>query len=66
MKAEQQCQSQQPNEGLTASEALEFHRGWTAAVKGEPRDVGQGSMWMDGFLTYHLMADGPGRSWKRH
>jgi hypothetical protein len=40
-----------PN-GLTIEQALDFHAGWAAARLGEPLDIGRGSMWIDGWISY--------------
>jgi len=47
--------------GLSVAEALEFYRGWAAARKGDPYDVGEGSLWIEGFLTYSWLRGIPGR-----
>lgn len=54
-----------PSDGLTVERALSYHEGWAAARKGERFEMGRGSMWSDGWITWHLLKDHP-RSWQRH
>lgn len=53
------------NNGLNMAEATELCRGWAAARKGDPYDVSEGSMWVEGFLTYEVLHGIPGRHRQR-
>lgn len=70
MEKQTACQSQPnsepPSDGLTVAEALTVHRGWDAAVKGEPLQMSEGKFWVEGWLNFHWMKGGPNRSWQRH
>lgn len=65
MKQETKIEAAQTQDGLTVEQALSYHEGWVAARKGERFEMGRGSMWSDGWITFHLLKDHP-RSWQRH
>ena len=49
---EHRTEADKQTNGLSVDEALDFHAGWAAARKGEPLDIGLGSMWTDGWISY--------------
>lgn len=69
MKTDQLCQNQPgppSDDGLTAFEALEFHRGWAAARHGDPFDKWEGPRWIEGWITYQWLKGQPATSHSRH
>jgi hypothetical protein len=49
----------------TTMEALELHRGWDAARRGEPLVMSNGSLWVEGWVNYRWTR-GRRRGWIRH
>ena len=68
MELKDECQplTQASPNGMSIEEALAFHRGWDAARKGQPREMGMGHDWLKGWLTYQWLKDQPEPSYKRH
>ena len=65
MNGQVECARDIDKDGMTVEEALQYHAGWQAAKKGEPRNQPMPAFWRLGYIEFLWWASAP-QSWRRH